>query len=110
MPNPNGVNQFDAFAAEEPYGAIKALKEKLRDVPVETAPALNAPTRAQARAASGQRGAGGPMLAGVPPAEAALAASPPPAADLASVWGEIAAHPEASELVRLLAEQARGGP
>lgn len=107
MPNPNGVNAFDRFAAEEPYGAVKAMEEKLRDVPLDTAPALNAPQRLKRRATKGNVG-GSAVTAPPGPAEATLSAGLPSTPPVGDVWAEIASHPEASDLVKQLAAEAYG--
>ena len=106
MPNPDGVNGFDRFRSEAVYGAKKKMTDLVKGAPVS--PSLNnTARRSQRRAASGQKAGPEPMV--LPPAEVSLLESAPPAADLASVWGEIAAHPEASDLVREYAQMVVRG-
>lgn len=105
LPNPSGVNSWDRFQSEATYGAKQKLQDLERSVPLAGEPtsALNAPRRAQ-RHATGQdspqgEGAAAQVLPSPMP-------GPAPTVQLATVWSEIAADPEASALVREYAQLA----
>lgn len=66
MPNEGGVNQFQGFQPEQPYGKIKRLQELAAGAPLPPNSAMTAPERAQRRAAR-------------PPARQAAARGPQPA-------------------------------
>jgi hypothetical protein len=99
MPNPLGVNDLQPTPVQ---GAIKRLAELQRSAPMSGAAlpsrALNTPRRSQRRAV---RGRGEPM-APPPP----VAAQVTPGQSKAQVWAELARHPDASPLVRELAQLA----
>jgi hypothetical protein len=108
--NPDGKNQWGGFSNEAAYGAKKRLQELSKSAPISGAPvaasALNAPRRSQKQAVEGA--APGPVAA---PATMPLPAAPPeePVAQTsAQIWAELAAHPEASDLVKEYAARAQG--
>lgn len=110
MPNPSGVNGFEGFGADQPYGAELKQHELARAIPVPSGGA-NAPQRAQRRAVRGRQEPPPPA-----PPEQRLAsgeAQPPHPVWLAQAWQQVASEPGASELVRqqaAIAMQAAGIP
>jgi hypothetical protein len=106
LANPGGINQVNRIAGPTP---IKQQGELTREAPMSGAAlpgrALNSPRRNQ-RNATGQD-------APAQEAGAAAAMIPPPApptdyhAQLAAIWNQLAAHSEASELVREYAARAQ---
>lgn len=105
MPNPSGVNGFDQFANEPPYGQISQADRLKQGYPVPGNPALNAPKRLQKQAQRQQRG--GQAQTAPPQAAAAPVAPPPP--NTADTWAMIASIPGASELVKSMAARAQRG-
>ncbi len=51
MPNPQGTNGAGVYEPEQPYGQIKRLQELVKQAPLPPTSALNAPERAQRKAA-----------------------------------------------------------
>lgn len=105
--NAAGVNVFSGpLGQKEPaYGAGERLKVLSALAPVGSPAALNAPKRAKRAAQSGRRAA---------PAALAPAGAPPPATtqnadtyqmSLAAFWGQVAADPNASDLVKKYASE-----
>lgn len=99
MPNPEGINNFDRFAPEPAYGEKTQQQALDRAAPTPKNPALNAPRRAQKASQRPQRSA--------PQAVPQMPAPQLSQSFLASqVWGEIAAIPGASDLVKAYAAKA----
>lgn len=105
--NAAGVNVFSGpLGQKEPaYGAGERLKVLSALAPVGSPAAQNAPKRAQRAATSGKRAA---------TAVSPTAAAPPPATaqnadtyqmSMAAFWGQVAADPEASDLVKKYAAE-----
>ena len=97
----NGAGHFDGLGgAQSAYGAVKALQTAQQAMPIGSAPGLTAPKQA--------------TRASQKPSAAQGEAAPPPATPLpispaewhATTWAEIAADPEASDLVKQFAERA----
>ena len=102
MPNPDGVNGFDRFRSEAVYGAKKKMTDLVAGAPVS--PSLNnTARRSQKKAARRER-----PVAVTPETMPPPVVAPAPELTAASVWAELAAHPEASDLVRRLAAEAHG--
>ncbi len=102
MPNPAGSNQ-SPFWLQKQYGDVKRETTLLKEAPISGSPlaaqALNAPRRA------GQ-GAKRSRPTQVQPQPQAPVQTPTPQASIAAVWGQIAALPGISDLVRSYAAQA----
>lgn len=100
-PNPAGINSFGGpFEHEQPYGAVEKLKNLSRLAPTAQPTALNEPRRAQRRAIRRERRAPQPAPLSPPPPQIT------PQESLRSFWQALAADPEASDLVRQLAQEA----
>ena len=99
MPNESGVNQFDGFGTEAAQGAVKKLTSLTKAAPMSGAPvsALNTPRRAKRHATGQDR----PQEQGQAQAPAMMS-PPPPQITKEQIWAELAAHPEASPLVKEL--------
>lgn len=97
MPNPTGKNQFLGLPKEPPYGDIKKLEQLTKAAPLSGAPfpALRFPDRAKEASQDLRR------IAIAPERSENVAV---PVLDykglIASIWQELARHPEASDLVR----------
>lgn len=50
MANEGGVNQFQGFQPEQPYGTVKRLQELVSQAPLPPNSALNSPNRAKRQA------------------------------------------------------------
>jgi hypothetical protein len=114
--NPEGANgssyvedsasHFGGFArqTETADAAISALENA-----VPKHPAVNAPRRLQRQATRGPRRVHAPAPvapAGLPPLPGGEPQQLPYELELANLWAEAAAHPDASELVRYYAAEA----
>jgi hypothetical protein len=88
----NGTTYFDGFGAETSYGTIKRLEQNTRAAPTQT------PKRRQGKPQ--------PAAQALPPA---MPTEIPYGVELAQIWAEAAASPEASELVRYYATEAARG-
>ena len=96
----NGAGAFDGLGgAESAYGAVKALQTAQQAMPIGSAPGLTAPKQATRASQKGGQ-------------QQAQAAPPPPPLQLTpqawhrQTWQEIAADPEASDLVKQFAANA----
>jgi hypothetical protein len=114
MANPGGTNQFQK---EPAYGAVKQLETLRKSAVMAGAQgatsAIETPRRSKRRAVRGQSGQ--EQRAGSEPTRQPQPEQPqaggvelPYPVRLAAAWAEIAAHPDASPLVRKYAEQAMG--
>src|SRR4051812_33460822 len=91
--NPDGVNSFDGFGTEEPYG------QKTRDAALAAAvPVASGPIKPQTRPAPASPQQPAQPVPQAPPMS--------PEARLAQQWQAIAAIPGASDLVKAYAEAA----
>ena len=101
--NPDGVNGFNRFAPEQPYGEATNQKRLQQGAPLASSPvsvgALNAPRRTKQQATQPQQQAAPPLLPVAPPSSPAFT----------DLWQQIAATPGASPLVISLAEKALAG-
>lgn len=97
----NGAGAFDGLGgAQSAYGAVKALQTAQQAMPIGSAPGVNAPKQA--------------TRASQKPSNAQEQSSPPPPTPLPvsaqewhrTTWAEIAADPEASDLVKQFADRA----
>lgn len=105
--NPNGVNSFNQFAPEQPYGqatqnARLAGGAPLAGGPIAAGP-LNAPRRGQKQAVRGKTQQAAPEQPTIAPPS--MQASP--SAMLAAQWAAIAAIPGASPQVVAMAQLAQ---
>lgn len=92
--NPGGVNGL--YESEAPYGTIKRLEQSTKEVATPSAPALNAPRRAQKAAVNR-------------PSQASQAPVQTPADYhelIAQEWARYAAMPGASPLVQEIVSRA----
>lgn len=107
--NPGGVNGWDGFGTEEPYGQVTQNAQLQRGAPMAGAAVASGPIQAAKRAGrQAVRGASAPQAAPTPPEAQPL---PPPTdttydARLAQYWQAIAAIPGASDLVKTYAALA----
>ena len=103
--NVDGVNGWEGFADEEPYGQVTKNKALRDSAPLAggrlSVGAIAAPKRAQRRAASP------PTTARVAAASMPLPAPPTAAPSVADVWRQIAATPGAENypILQQLAEE-----
>jgi len=75
MPNDGGVNQFQGFQPDQPFGQIKRLQELVKQAPLPPNSAISSPDRAKRRAVHQQGQA-------VPPASQPAPNPSPPAQPL----------------------------
>ena len=112
MSNESGVNQFQGFGLEAPYGDQKKDFELLRSAPLSGAPvsgrALGTPERqrsARRRAAAGRPQA---AQAAQAPTTTVLPQLPIPyPKQVALIWQQVAAIPGASDTVKQIAQDAQ---
>ena len=109
MPNPGGVNQFQGFGLEAPYGDQKKNTELLRAAPISGAPisgrALGAPERQRSQRRRGQ--SGGRQAAGQPTTTVVPQLPLPYEKQIAMIWQQVAAIPGASDTVKQIAQDAQ---
>jgi hypothetical protein len=117
MPNPGqannglGINSFSGpMGQKEPaYGAIERLKILTALAPPGSPAALNAPKRSKRAAVRGKKMTGsGQASTVVTPASAPMPSEPTYEQQLVEFWQQVAADPNASELVRRYASEVAG--
>jgi hypothetical protein len=103
-PNPTGINGSEDSA----YGAVKAATEQIQQAPLPANRAIATPKRAQ-RAAQRPTAPTSAPAAPLPPQVFPAAPAPDYRTQVAQVYADLAAEPDASPFVRQLAIQAQGG-
>lgn len=104
MSNEGGINQFQGFGIDPPYGDVKKQMELTKEAPISGAPisghALGTPDRIR------QQRQGGPQRRGTAPMGGpTLPQLPIPyEQQIAMIWQQAASAPGASELVKHYAE------
>jgi hypothetical protein len=95
--NPSGVNSFDHFAPEPPYGEVSNQKRLEQGAPLAVGPitagALNKPKQAQRNSQRPQQQMVEAAQPGTPPGAPASKSAPTPA----DIWREIASSPGADQ-------------
>jgi hypothetical protein len=114
--NPNGVNSWEGFGTEEPYGQATAWARETRVAPLVAARVasgpINAPKQTQRRAIRGMRTALARPVVPAPVAVPTLAEAPlflprlPSWPDSATVWQRLAEIPGISPLAAAYAQAA----
>lgn len=109
VPNPSGVNGFTPPGVEVPYGDAQQNAAVQKSAPLagqaETAHATNAPRRSQRQAVRGDAESDHVAAPEMPGSPGRIA----PAAEVAMFWQQIALNPDASPLVKSIAQEAAGG-
>lgn len=105
-----GINSFSGpMGQKEPaYGAVERMKILSALAPVGSPSALGAPRRSKRAAMKGKKASAPNPTAVVTPASAPMPQEPPYDAQVAQFWQELAADPNASELVRRFASEVAG--
>lgn len=98
--NPNGVNSFDQFAAEPPYGEATQQANLAGGAPLAGAPIASGPISAPKRA---QQAASRPAATATQAVPETIA---PPAPSLAEAWAGIASLPGVTPLAADYAARA----
>lgn len=101
MPNPNGSNQFDKFAAERKYGDVKKMQQLTKAAPMSGAPtpAVSAPEKAQYKAVHAPKKPAKPKVSSK--------GTPEYPVELAAKWAQVAQMPGVNEIVRRMAQRAQ---
>lgn len=105
MPNPSGVNSFNRFQAEPPYGQVSEQSKLAQSYPIPGQAPLSAPKKAQRRAVKGQGVSPEPVAQPTP-----LAPTPQVSAQqfTAQTWAQIAQIPGITPYAALFAQKANG--